>query len=372
MKITEIRAWTLEVPLRRPLVMGSLRYDSRDYVLVQVTTDDGLAGVGYGMARNAPVAEVVRRNIAPLLVAEDPLLNEDLWARMYYVNLPISQRGIYMRALSAVDVALWDLKGKMAGLPIWQLLGGARTRIPLLVAGGYPMPDRSLADLRTELVGYAERGFRMVKIAAGALEDDTERLRTAREALGSSVGLSYDAHWAWREVFRVLPTVKRWTDMELHWIEDPFPSETPHLADELRRATDIPLAIGEDLVGRWAYRDLFRQHAVDVVRVDATVTGGFTEAARICALAAAEGRPVSPHVFPDVHVHLGAAYPSVLAVELTDPAQEIEMVHRFVNGDSRIVGGEIVAPETPGLGVEIDWDAVKRFQPARERALAAV
>src|SRR5579885_3488180 len=126
MKITEVRAITCDIPLSRPIVMGELRYDSRDYILVEVRTDAGISGVGFGMGRYAPVARIVARNLTPLLLGEDPLLTEQLWDRLYYRNLVIGQQGIFMRALSAVDIALWDIKGKVANLPVWQLLGGAR------------------------------------------------------------------------------------------------------------------------------------------------------------------------------------------------------------------------------------------------------
>ena len=137
MKITRVRAVTCDVPLPHPIVMGDLRFESREYILVQVATDAGAVGLGFGMTRGAPVAEIVERNLAPLLLGADPLLTEQLWESLYYRNLTISGRGIFMRALSAVDNALWDIKAQVAGLPIWQLLGGARSRSPICVAGGY-------------------------------------------------------------------------------------------------------------------------------------------------------------------------------------------------------------------------------------------
>ncbi|HZS91285.1 MAG TPA: mandelate racemase/muconate lactonizing enzyme family protein [Chloroflexota bacterium] len=361
MKITEVRAITCDIPLSRPIVMGELRYDSRDYILVEVRTDAGISGVGFGMGRYAPVARIVARNLTPLLLGEDPLLTEQLWDRLYYRNLVIGQQGIFMRALSAIDIALWDIKGKVANLPVWQLLGGARREIPAEVAGGYALPGRTLDDLGREVAGYAERGFRMVKIAAGDITEDTARLQVSRAALGTQAQLMYDAHWAWRDLFAVAPIVRGWDAFDLAWIEDPFPSEFADLAPRLRAQTGIPLAIGEDYVGRWSFRELFRRGGVDVVRLDATTMGGLSEAARVCALAGAEGLPVSPHIFPELHVHLGAAFPHVLAVEVTDPAQEIDVFYRLCRGTVEIQGGLVRAPATAGLGVDIDWAAVARY-----------
>lgn len=361
MKITEVRASTVDVPLSHPVILGEVRYPSRDYVIVEIATDEGISGLGYGMARYAPVAAIVTRNLAPLLVGQDPLMNERLWESMFFRNLPIA-RGIYMRALSAVDIALWDLKGKALGVPIWKLLGGARTTVPAQIAGGYVAKGKTNADLARELSGYVEHGFRKVKIAAGeVLREDTERLRTARSAVGSDVALMYDAHWAWREVHETGPIVRRWDEFDLTWIEDPFPTELLGLTERLREYTRIPLAVGEDVVGRFAFDELMRTRRADFVRVDATTVGGFTEAVKICALAATHQVPVSPHIFPEVHVHLGAAYPNVYAIEVTDPAREIDVAYKLLARPLAPKDGAIAAPEAPGLGVELDRKAVARF-----------
>ena len=365
MRITEVRATTCDVPLPRPIVMGELRYDSREYVLVEIVTDEATTGIGFGMTRGSPVAAIVERSLGPLLLGEDPLLTEALWDRLYYRNLPIGQRGIFMRALSAVDVALWDLKGQAAGLPIWRLLGGARTIVPVAIAGGYPASDRTTADLERELADYAARGFGLVKIAAGELRVDTARLVAARRAIGPDVGLAYDAHWAWRDLLSVVPTVRTWSDLDLRFIEDPFPAELMDLSTRLRSETGQRLALGEDTVGRWAFRDLIERHQPDVLRVDATVAGGLSETVKASALASAVGLPVLPHVFPEIHVHLAAAFGGILAVEMTDPAYETESLHRLFRRWVDLRDGQLVAPETPGIGVELDPDAVERYATGR-------
>jgi D-arabinonate dehydratase len=369
MRIAEVRAFTCDVPLGRPIDLGYLRYTTRDYVIVEVRTDAGISGVGVGMARYAPVAEVIQRNLAPLLLGEDPHMVEGLWERMYYANLPIGQRGIFMRALSAVDLALWDIKGKAAGLPVWQLLGGTRTRLPVLVAGGYP--GRSLDDLRAEMTDLVDRGFRMIKIAHESLATDTARLRAARQAVGPHTDLALDVHWAWRDISRVASVVREWEDLQLAWIEDPCPMEMPSLTERLRDHTSLPFAIGEDLVGRWAFQEWMARGVVDVVRLDATSAGGLSEAIKVCALASVYGLPISPHIFPEVHVHLGAAFPHIRAIEMTDPPREIDVFYRLLRSSLHIERGDIVAPTAPGLGLELDWDAVAEFSGRREVAVSS-
>jgi L-alanine-DL-glutamate epimerase-like enolase superfamily enzyme len=364
--VSEVRVTTCRVPLSSPIVMGELRFDAREYLIVEVATDEGVVGLGYGMTREAPLAAIVARNVAPLVLGRDPLMTEAIWQRLYNANLTIGQRGIFMRCLSAVDIALWDIKAQVAGLPLWQLLGGDRDRVPVSMAGGYPRGGVTLDDLGREMDGYAAEGYRWIKIAAGAIEDDTERLRVAAEAIGGRALLAYDAHWAWRDVPSVLPTVQRWRDFDLAFIEDPYPSDLLRPAAVLRERSGIPLALGEDTTGRYAYRDLIDQVAPDYLRVDATTTGGISEALKICALAATESMPVLPHIFPEVHVHLAAALPTVMAVEVTDPAREIDLAWQLLANPMRPETGWLTAPKTAGLGIELDRAAVERFAVSRE------
>jgi D-arabinonate dehydratase len=361
MKIASVTATTCVVPLPRPIVMGEIRFDAREYIVVEITADTGQTGIGFGMTRNAPVAAIVDRSLAPYLVGKDPLLTEGLWDALYYRNLPQGQRGVFMRALSAVDIALWDLKGQAAGLPVWKLLGGARERVPVSVAGGYPASDRTLADFEAEMADYATKGYRTIKIAAGELDDDTVRLRAARKVLGPDIALADDIHWAFRDLLSVVRTVRSWEDLDLAFLEDPFPSEMIELSVRLREQTGQRLALGEDTVGRWAFRDLLERSTPDLLRVDATVAGGLSEAARICTLASTFNVPVFPHVFPEVHVHLGAAFPGIAMVEMTDPTYQTETLYTLFREWVRFEDGVLIAPEAPGLGVELDRDAVERW-----------
>jgi L-alanine-DL-glutamate epimerase-like enolase superfamily enzyme len=361
MKISRVRAITCEIPLAQPIVMGDLFFASREYVLVVIETDAGISGIGFGMSRNAPIAAIVARNLAPLLVGQDPLMTEALWERLYYRNLTISGRGIFMRALSAVDVALWDIKGQAAGLPIWKLLGGVREQVPVTVAGGYVGADKSLDDLGREIDDYAQRGFSLVKMSAGQLAEDTARIQVAVAALAGRSELAYDGHWAWRNLYDTVPTVTGWRDLGLAFVEDPFVPELVGLAADLRAATGLRLALGEDAVGRWAFDQLFKVCLPDVVRVDATTAGGLSETVKICALASVHARPVLPHIFPEIHIHLAAALSTVMAVETTVAEYEVDVLPRLFSTSLPIENGVMRAPAQPGLGVVLDAPAVARY-----------
>lgn len=364
MRVESVRSTTCRIPLTRPIVMGDLRFEAREYLVVEIRTDEGIVGTGFGMTRDAPLGAILDRTIAWRLIGADPMLTEAIWTALYDANLTVGQRGLFMRCLSAVDIALWDIKAQVAGLSLWQLLGGARQTVPAMIAGGYPRDGTTLAMLEAEVGEEAAAGFGVIKIAAGDLRDDTARLRVADGARGAS-RLAYDVHWAWRRLADVLPTVRRWADLDLAFIEDPFPSESPRLAAELRARTGIPLALGEDVTGRYAYRDLLEQAPPDQLRVDATTAGGISEVLKICALAATASIPVLPHIFPEVHVHLGAALPIVAAVEVTNPDREIDLFWRLLEDPIRSVDGVLTAPLRPGLGASIDQAALARFAVER-------
>ena len=359
MVITEIRVATCDIPLSNPVMLGEIRYDSRDYVLVEITTDDAVSGVSFGLARHSPVARIIERNLAPLILGRDPLDTDGLWDRMYSTNMLIGQQGIFMRALSLVDIALWDLKGQAFGQPLWRILGGAPRPIQTIMAGGYVYPGKTVADLEVELGGYVDRGFRFVKIAAGVVREDTPRVEAARAIIGDGISLAYDGHSAWRTAYELVPTLQRWEDYDLAWIEDPFPGQLTSQVDRLREQVQIPIAMGEDVVGRWAFSELITRGSVDVIRVDATTMGGISEAVRVIAVAGVHGVPVSPHIYHEVHGHLATAFHDIPWVEVTDPAQEIDVYWRVLRSDHEATSGDYIAPSSPGLGIAIDWEAVE-------------
>lgn len=196
--ITRVEAWTCRIPLRRPIVMGELRYEYREYLVVRLSTAGGLQGVGVGMTRNAPLKELVDRELARHLIGGDALMSEELRRRLIARSRPMGVRGIFLKALAAIDTALWDIRGQAADLPIWALLGGSRREVPASVAGCYPAPGVTIDDLQAEVRQYADAGFPIVKIAAGELSQDTERLEAAVEAAGPDTRIAYDAHWPGR------------------------------------------------------------------------------------------------------------------------------------------------------------------------------
>ncbi len=363
MRITTVRAMTLTIPLDAPVVLGGgLRITEREYLLVVLITDTGLTGVGWSYTRGGDLAGVVRRNLQPLMEGENPLDGERLWEKMYQATRFIGRSGLVMRALSAIDIALWDLKAQAAGLPLSVLLGGYRTEVPVLMAGMYYTEGRRPGDDAREAGGYAEQGFRAIKVMGGAapFATDLARLRAVRRAVGPEVRIALDVNGAWREPKVAAGYARTLADLDVAFIEEPIQTENLPALRALCAASPVPIAAGEAESGRWALRELIVS-GVDVLRPDATVVGGISEWLKVHAAATAWGRTVIPHDFPYVHVHLAAGQAGADAVEFVTTAGGISNFHMLVRDPLRPRGGVVSAPSGPGLGVIWDWPAVERY-----------
>ncbi len=232
--------------------MGEIRFDSREYLLVRIETDAGASGLGVGMTRGAPVAEIVERNLAPLLVGRDPLMIEQLWHRLYDRNLTIAGQGIFMRALCAVDIALWDIKGH-AGRPADLGPPWRRSRAGASVGRRGVCRDRH--DRRRPGAGRwmtTSSGARAIKIAPGTWPGRTASDPAPRRRGRRRAALSYDAHWAWRDAVRRRAHGPRRVGLRLASSRTRL-RPSCGLAPQLRAEVPISLALGEDAVGRWAF-----------------------------------------------------------------------------------------------------------------------
>jgi D-arabinonate dehydratase len=364
MKIREVHGLTVEVPPRRPATGRGSAETARDYVVAIVETDEGPRGVGYGPARNGEVASVVQRNLRPLLVGEDPLKTELLWERMYVSTRHIGRTGLVMRALSAVDIALWDLRGQVAALPLYKLLGGHRDVIPALASGGYAL-DAGVDALAEEMAGYAAEGYAMVKMRVGALapEDDLRRVQAARAAIGPQTKLMIDVNGAWSQAKPAIKLARQMAECGLAFIEEPFGPDNLPALKAFNSAVDTPVAVGESESGRWAFRDLLVAGAADVLRHDATLVGGISEWMKVTALAAAWNVLVLPHHAPEVHAHLVGAVANALAVEVRCPRGAD--LHELVENPIVPEHGMVTLPSRPGLGLMWNWKAVERLRTER-------
>ena len=363
MIITEVHARTVRLPLDRPVRTSDLVITHREFVLVDVVAEGGRIGHGFGFTRGGLVAETIRTNLAPLLVGQDARLSELAWDRMYRATRYLGRRGLMMRAISAVDIALWDLKASSLGVPLWAMLGGAADEVDAFVAGGYYGESVDLDAVEREFAAYAEAGYAGAKINVGGLpmEQDLERVAAARRGLGAQCELAVDFNGALRDARSAVAWAERLTAYGVTQIEEPFLMDDAPSWRGFRLRSPIAVAMGEDESGRWAFADLVRHDAMDVVRHDATLVGGVSEWTKIAGLALANGLRLFPHWFPEIHVHLAIAYPGCLGVEVIARESGVMNAHRLVRQSVVPVSGRVSAPQRPGLGIEWDPETIERY-----------
>ena len=353
MRIQSVLATTVRVPLSEPVRLGGLRVTERVYCLVQVHTDAGLSGIGVGYTRGGPVAAVVEDCLAPLLVGRDPLLIEQLWESMLSATRFMGSAGLAMRAISAVDIALWDLKGKAANLPVYRLLGGYREAVPVLMAGGYYRESGDPAEtVAAEMAAYAAEGFTAVKVMIGAAEPsvDLARLQAARRAVGPQVALAADLNGVWRQERSAMRLAKAMSELDLAFLEEPLPVQPLATLRAFRAGVSMPIAAGEFESEVGVFRDLLCAEAADILRADATVVGGVTGWLRVAAMATAFGVSIIAHYFPAIHGQLAAATAACSHVECVTLAGGTSNLHELIGVPFRIEHGLYYPSVAPGFG----------------------
>jgi L-alanine-DL-glutamate epimerase-like enolase superfamily enzyme len=324
-------------------VLGATVYREREYAALRIRTRRGLAGTALGHMRGVPVPAMLER-LAHGLVGRDPLCRAALIYELQTRNA--NGRASLVRALSLVDIALFDLLAQAAELPLWRLLGGMRSRVPLLAVAGY-----GASPLEEQVRALADAGFRYIKAHC---TDPQLVARCARP----DISLGVDLHMSCRTLPDALALCRRLDELDLAFLEDPFTPERHRLYAQLAPLVRTPLAAGEDAVGLEALRDL--ADAVAILRVDGTASGGFGVALDACVLAAAAGCELHTHAFPELHAHLAGGRAELGLVELIphdsggNPAGELALRRGCVEG------GELVLGEEPGHGFPLDWDAVAR------------
>ncbi|HTU28274.1 MAG TPA: mandelate racemase/muconate lactonizing enzyme family protein [Solirubrobacteraceae bacterium] len=373
--VEEITARAVAIPLRRSTRMSTRMLDERHFLLVEVRDTDGARGIGYSYAGTIGgrlLAAAVREVLAPVVLMGDAEDLPGLWRRMYQESLLIGRRGALLRAISAVDIALWDLRAKRCELPLARLLGGSGSRpLPAYASGGYYRPsDGHPADaIRAEITSARERGFRDHKIKVGGLTvaEDAERVAAAIEVIGGNGRLALDANNAYgtpAEALRALREFERAAgDSGLWWFEEPLSVEDVAGHAELVTASETPIATGEIHQTRWDFARLIHDRAADILQPDVGVVGGVSEYLRIAHTAETFDLPLAPHWHANLHAHLADAVPGTSTIEYFELADDVYNFETLVTERSRLQvrDGHIMLSERPGIGIELDEDAVTRY-----------
>lgn len=365
-RITSVETRTVSIPLDNVTSFSTRKVSARDYVLVKIRTADGHEGIGFcygGSRAGVLVAHAVRELFKPMLEGQSALRVEGLWQEMYQDSLLHGRAGSVMRALSIVDIALWDRNARAAGLPLSQYLGGyAKETVPAYASGGYYLDGKTPAKLGEELAGYVKLGFKAVKIKVGRFgpKEEEDRIAAARDAIGDDVLLMLDANNAWNDVPTALEYMRRYEAYNPYWIEEPFSPDDIENHAELGKRTSITVATGEIEAGRWRHQELLEKRAATILQTDAAVCGGITEFRRIAAMAAGYGVTMCPHWFHDLHVHLVASTPNARFVEFFSDDQVLNF-RRLVDTQLTFDNGNLIVPKTPGLGFGFDEKAVEKY-----------
>ena len=373
-KIARVEAFVVSQALARSFHFSQWRYDRRAVCLVRVTTDDGRYGWGEGYGP----AAVVRAGVeffAPLIIGGDPLQTGALWQTMQARGQDFARRGVLLAALSAIDVALWDLKGKLLGVPVHVLLGGKRREAVSVYATGLYFDDgpHLTERLAAEAVGYVEAGFRAVKMKVGlGVEADAANVRAVRTAIGGRAKLMIDSNHAF-SLREALDLVRRVEDCDISWFEEPLSPDDYDGYRELRARSSIPIASGECEYGVAGFHQLFGARAVDIVQPDICACGGFTEVQRIAALARAHFVHLTPHCWgTGIGFAVGLHFISTVdmlpgRMNLPEPFLEMDRTENALRDEMTLprfqpVDGRVNVPEVPGLGIEIDPARLREFR----------
>jgi L-alanine-DL-glutamate epimerase-like enolase superfamily enzyme len=365
-RIVSVEARTVSIPLDHPTSFSTRQVLARDYTLVRVRTADGHQGIGFcygGSRAGVLVTHAVRELFRDTLVGQNALRVEGLWQDMYRDSLLHGRAGSTMRALSILDVALWDRNARAAGLPLAQYLGAAaRDTVPAYASGGYYLEGKTAQMLGDEMAGYVALGFKAVKMKVGrhGLKEEEARIRAAREAIGDDVLLMLDANNAWSDLPTALGYMQRFEPYKPYWIEEPFSPDDIENHAQLARRTPVAVATGEIEAGRWRHQELLEKRAAMILQSDAAVCGGISEWRRIAAMAAGFGVSMCPHWFHDLHVHLVAATQNAGFVEYFSDDRVLNF-RRLVDTQLQFADGNLVVPRTPGLGFGFDDAAVDRY-----------
>ena len=386
MKIAAIRTIALSCKVDPPYASAAGVQARRGGLLVEVETDSGLVGIGESGLGGGTTATVIEKDLAPMLIGENPLMIEGLWQKMFARTRQYGRRGVVMQAMSGIDIALWDIAGKVAKMPVYKLLGACRDRVEAYASGGFYQEGKSAADLASEAEGYRARGFKGMKMKIGRNpstqthlrqlignsafcevepDEDLARVAAVRQALGKHAKLMVDVNCAWSPAFAI-EMGRAMEPYNLYWIEEPVATDDIDGSARVADALATPIAGYETEMGLYGFRELISRGAVDIVQLDIAWSGGFSEGRRIAAFAHAHHRMVAPHAFAGAvllvaSLHFAAAIPNGLVLEWDQNPNAIR--DELLKEPLRLEpDGTIKLSERPGLGIELDRAAVERYR----------
>ena len=365
MIIRDVSVKLVEVPLSRVFRGSTYQVPSRCTVIVRLETDDGVVGEIYSGDERTDylyIKNLILENFRDAFVGEDPLAVERIWHNMFEMTPYIANKAAAMQAISAVDLAVWDLIGKSLGTPVYRLLGGCKTEIPII---GYTyFEDERDTGSEAELVlSQKQQGLAGTKLKVGdvVVSRDIRRVEAIRSVVGDDFILACDANRAW-SIDQALEFANGVAGLGIAWLEEPvrWHNQVEGMR-RVREATQIPVTAGQSEISGFGCMDLMKAGAVDFLNVDASIAGGITEWRRVAAAANFYGVRMVHHEEPQVAIHMLSAIPHSFCAELFQDPERDPVWHQMYLDHPQPRNGMISPPDRPGLGIQIDHEFVERY-----------
>lgn len=356
-------------PMLSPETMGTFTFHG--WLIVEIFTDAGLVGIGNAALAPLVTKQMIDQYLAPLLIGQDPWDSEFLWQHMYRKTMAFGRKGVALVAISALDIAIWDLMGKSAKQPVFRLLGGrTKAKIPVYASRLYSIP---LDELAKEAAAYKAQGYKAMKLrfgwgpidGAAGMARNVELIRTVRETVGDEIDIMADAYMGWSLDYakRMMRLIE---PFNLRWLEEAIIPDDINGYHELRRFGTTPIAAGEHEFTSYGFRQMIEAKALDYFQFDTNRVGGITAARKIQALAEAYSIPVVPHAGQMHNYHVVMASlnsPIAEYFPMVDVEVGNELFWYIFKGEPQAVDGYIDLDDNlPGLGLDIDEAALSRFK----------
>lgn len=363
-KISSINVHLVSTAIKGNFADSTRNVETIGYLLVDVETEDGLHGIGmtYHEVGGEAIKEFILKGLAPKIIGRDPFETETLYEECFHYIRGVGRKGLAFCGYSAVDIALWDLKGKILGMPLYKLLGGTKKKLPVYASGGWT--SFTIDELVDEAKRMVALGYPAIKVKVGVdggknPNEDVRRIKRIREEVGDGIRIMVDANNVWHSATAVQVANKiREFDIEL--FEEPvFADDIPGLA-QFKRGTDIPLATGEHEYTRFGVRDLVLAEAVDILQCDVTRCGGYTEMLKIIGISQAWNISFAPHGMEFMHMHLLSAAPNGLYLERLFMFENLSRL--VFKNPPEPKNGYLEIPDLPGLGMELNMDAIREHE----------
>jgi len=360
-KIKDVEIFAPIFKVENPPFDSSFVLKNTGQIVVRVVTEDGLDG--YGMTFGEPVCDYIEKNLIEEVVGKDPLANEDIWNDMFRAIRSSGRKGAALLAISAIDIAIWDLRGKILGQPIYKLLGGTKRDIPAYASVGFlSMPNEEVVEKSLE---YIADGYKILKIKVGYdngenIKADVNRIETVRRAVGDNIELIVDANGIY-DCANAIRFLRAADGLDICLFEEPVHADDIAGLRRIRDTALVPVASGENEYTKYGCRDLLLADAVDVLQFDITRVGGFTEMVKVSAMTQAWNLKIAPHFWPQISAHMMSPAPHGLYLEVfptisTRPGGDIIM------NQPPVVDGCYKLPTSPGLGLDFDLDFLINYK----------